>query len=86
VVVSDTVLLFVLLIVLLHRAQSPDTYSALLVFWFASVFARINTQDSESGAVDQSTSGNPASGDDQRPEARAGLGTPGQAMVTEASR
>ena len=31
VVVSDTVLLFVLLIVLVHRAQSPDTYSALLL-------------------------------------------------------
>jgi hypothetical protein len=31
VVVSDTVLPFVLLIVLLHRAQSPDICSALLI-------------------------------------------------------
>jgi len=79
VVVSDTVLLFVLLVVLVHRAQSPDTCSALLVFWIASVFARINTQGPEGGTVDQSTSGDPPRSDGGRPEA-------GQATVTAGSR
>ncbi|MGD0313425.1 MAG: hypothetical protein ABSC90_13305 [Acidimicrobiales bacterium] len=62
-VVSDTVLLFVLLIVLMHRAQSPDTYSALLDFWFASVFARYNTQGPGFGAGDESNAGAPGRSD-----------------------
>jgi hypothetical protein len=82
VVVSDTVLLFVLLVMPLHRAQSPDTDSALLGLWIASVFARYNTQGSGFGANGQSTAGAPVRSD--CPDEEAGM--PGQAMVTASSR